>query len=148
MSKDKEAGQSLPDGGDELTAALAGKSEAELSAMRDELIEAFDAIHQDGKADIDADGFAKLEVLKTQILAVNATAEEVVTTRKANAERAAALRAAINPVKAEAADDEEGGTEAGDTVPEAAAPEARELFPPVSMRRCSPPRSRRPSARP
>src|SRR5688500_16661001 len=118
MSKDKEAGQTLPDGGDELTAALAGKSEAELSTMRDELVAAFDAIYQDGKADIDADGFAKLEVIKTQILAVNNTAEEVATTRKANAERAAALRAAINPVKVEATEDDEGGDEAGGDAPE------------------------------
>lgn len=127
MSKDKEAGQTLPDGGDELTAALAGKSEAELSTMRDDLVSAFDAIYQDGKADIDADGFAKLEVIKTQILAVNTTAEEVATTKQANAERAAALRAAINPVKAEVADDAEGGTEAGDDALEAAPAEAREL---------------------
>jgi hypothetical protein len=127
MSKDKEAGQTLPDGGDELTAALAGKSVAELSTIRDELIEAFDVIHQDGKADIDADGFAKLEVLKTQILAVNATAEEVESTRKANAERAAALRAAINPVKAEVPEDGEGGADAGGDAPEVPATEAREL---------------------
>src|SRR5688500_406938 len=127
MSKDKEAGQTLPDGGDELTAALAGKSEAELSTMRDELVAAFDAIYQDGKADIDADGFAKLEVIKTQILAVNTTAEEVETTRKANAERAAALRAAINPVKVEAPEDGENGDDVGDDVPEAATPEVREL---------------------
>jgi len=127
MSKDKEAGQTLPDGGDELTAALAGKSEAELSNMRDELVAAFDAIYQDGKADIDADGFAKLEVIKTQILAVNTTAEEVATTKQANAERAAALRAAINPVKAEVADDDESGTEAGGDATEVPATEAREL---------------------
>lgn len=127
MSKDKEAGQTLPDGGDELTAALAGKSEAELSTMRDELVAAFDAIYQDGKADIDADGFAKLEVIKTQILAVNTTAEEVATTRKANAERAAALRAAINPVKVEAIEDGESGDEAGVEAPEVQAIEAREL---------------------
>jgi hypothetical protein len=127
MSKDNEAGQTLPDGGDELTAALAGKSEAELSNMRDDLVAAFDAIYQDGKADIDADGFAKLEVIKTQILAVNTTAEEVATTKRANAERAAALREAIKPAKTEAVEDGEGGTEAGDDAPEAAAPEAREL---------------------
>jgi hypothetical protein len=127
MSKDKEAGQTLPDGGDELTAALAGKSEAELSTMRDELVAAFDAIYQDGKADIDADGFAKLEVIKTQILAVNTTAEEVATTRKANAERAAALRAAINPVKVEATEDDEGGDEAGGDAPEVSFTEEREL---------------------
>jgi hypothetical protein len=127
MSKDNEAGQTLPDGGDELTAALAGKSEAELSTLRDELVAAFDAIYQDGKADIDADGFAKLEVIKTQILAVNTTAEEVATTKRANAERAAALREAIKPAKVEAVEDAEGGTEAGDDVPEAAATDAREL---------------------
>src|SRR3989304_9854358 len=113
MSKDNEAGQTRPDGGDELTAALAGKSEAELSNMRDDLVAAFDAIYQDGKADIDADGFAKLEVIKTQILAVNTTAEEVATTKRANAERAAALREAIKPAKTEAVEDGEGGTDDG-----------------------------------
>src|SRR5687768_2102318 len=127
MSKDNEAGQTLPDGGDELTAALAGKSEAELSTLRDELVAAFDAIYQDGKADIDADGFAKLEVIKTQILAVNTTAEEVATAKQANAERAAALREAIKPAKAEEVEDAEGGIDAGDDVPEATATEAREL---------------------
>jgi hypothetical protein len=128
MSKDKEAGQTLPDGGDELTAALAGKSVAELSAMRDELIEAFDAIHQDGKADVDEDGFAKLEVLKTQILAVNAMAEEVTATKQANAERAAALREAIKSTKVEAVEDGESGDDAESvTAPEVEASEAREL---------------------
>jgi hypothetical protein len=127
MSKDKEAGQTLPDGGDELTAALAGKSEAELSNMREDLVAAFDAIYQDGKADIDADGFAKLEVIKTQILAVNTTAEEVATTKQANAERAAALREAIKPAKVETTEDAGGGTEAGDDTPEVTAVEEREL---------------------
>jgi hypothetical protein len=127
MSKDNEAGQTLPDGGDELTAALAGKSEAELSEIDNTLTQAFDALYQGGQAENYAEISGQLETLKTQILAVRATSKEVTETKEANAKHAADLFAAIKPAKVEAVEDAEGGTEAGDEVPEAAQTEAREL---------------------
>jgi hypothetical protein len=127
MSKDNEAGQTLPDGGDELTAALAGKSEAELSEIDNTLTQAFDALYQGGQAENYAEISGQLETLKTQILAVRATSAEVKATKDENAANAKALFDAISASKVEVADDVEGGTEAGGDVTEAAPAEAREL---------------------
>jgi hypothetical protein len=127
MSKDKEAGPILPDGGDELTAALAGKSEAELSALDDTLTQAFDALYQGGQADNYAEISDQLETLKTQILAVRATGDEVKATKQANAKLAADLFEAIKPAPVEEVSNEEGGTEAGGDAIEADAPAVKEL---------------------
>ncbi len=70
MSKDNEAGFSLPDGGEELTAALAAIGDsAELSKLHAELVKQFDALYANGEG-VTAENFPQLETLKGQILAV------------------------------------------------------------------------------
>jgi len=119
MPKDNKAGPILPDGGDELSAALAAKTDAELSELHGALLAAFDEVYQDGKADIDEAGFEQLETLKTQIIAVNDRVAEVKTTREANAARAAQLREAVKPVvpvveaEESGADDEDNSSDIG-----------------------------------
>jgi hypothetical protein len=128
MSKDKEAGQTLPDGGDELTAALAGKSEAELSEIDNTLTQAFDALYQGGQAENYAEISGQLETLKTQILAVRATSAEVSSAKAENAANAKAMFEALNAGKVEAVEDGESGDDAESvTAPEVEASEVREL---------------------
>jgi hypothetical protein len=127
MSKDKEAGPILPSDGEELTAALAGKSEAELSALDASLTAAFDALYQDGQADNYADITDELNTLTSQILAVRSTSKEVKESKERDAANAKALFESLKATKAEEPVNDEGGTEAGDGTPEVADVPEREL---------------------
>jgi len=116
MSKDNEAGPILPDGGEELTAALAAISDsAELSKIRDELVKQFDALYANGEG-VTADNFPQLETLKGQILAVKERDAALTAERDDLAQRAAALRDAIKPAEEAKADDTDADNgEEGDT---------------------------------
>jgi hypothetical protein len=108
MPKDNEAGTHLPDGGEELTAALAAISDsAELSRLHDELVKQFDALYNNGDG-VTAENFPQLETLKGQILAVKERSALVTAEADDLAQRAAALRDAIQP----AASGEEAAEEA------------------------------------
>lgn len=108
MSKDNEAGLNLPDGGDELTAALAAISDpAELSKMREELGKRFDAIHDN----LTTENFPQLETIKSQIVAVKERESAIAAERDDLAKRAAALRDAIQSQDTEPATEDEGSSE-------------------------------------
>lgn len=97
--KDNEAGLVLPDGGDELTAALAAISDsAELSKLRDELVKQFDALYQNG-AGVTNETFPKLAILKEQILAAKERDAALTAERDDLSQQAAALHEAIKPVE-------------------------------------------------
>lgn len=104
MPKDNEAGPILPDGGEELTAALAAISDsAALSKMRDELVKQFDAIYSDNMT---REEFDKLEVLKDQIIALNDRDAALTAERDDRAQRGAAFRDAIKVPEAPAKPEE------------------------------------------
>lgn len=114
MSQDNEAGPILPDGGEELTAALAAINDsADLSKIRDELVKQFDAQYQDG-AGVTAENFPQLETLKGQILAVKERDAALSAEREDLSQRAAALRDAIKPAETVKADDADDKGDAGE----------------------------------
>jgi len=130
MSKDNEAGPILPDGGDELTAALAAISDsAELSKIRDELVKQFDAMYKNGEG-VTADNFDQLAVLKDQILAVKERDAALSAERDDLNQRAAALADAIKPVEEAKADDAD---DADDTADDAEKAEAKVEEAPVPV---------------
>lgn len=112
MAKDNEAGPILPDGGEELTAALAAMGDsASLSTLRDELIAKFDAVADEMDKTPTVDGLAVLQTLKTQILAVKERGAAIDAERDELASTIAALRDEVKPVEASSgAGDEDGGT--------------------------------------
>jgi hypothetical protein len=96
MSEDNAAGMVLPDGGDELTAALAAINDsAELSKLHGELNKQFDHIVDN----LTPENFPQLEVLKTQILAVKERDASLTAERDDLAQRANELRSAITPAE-------------------------------------------------
>lgn len=102
MPKDNEAGTVLPDGGEELTAALAAISDsASLSTLKDELVAQFDAVADSMDETPTTDGLAKMQVLSTQILAVK---ERGVAIDAENAETIATIAALREAVKNDTAD--------------------------------------------
>lgn len=97
MPKDgKGAANNLPAGGDELAAHLATLGDAELSELREQLLTEFDSIFGDDGANVDVDGFERLDKLKTQILAINDVTTARDTEQSERAKAAAALKAEIN----------------------------------------------------
>lgn len=125
MPKDNEAGFNLPDGGDELAAALAAISDpAELSTIREELGKRFDAIHEN----LTTENFPQLETIKVQILAVKERESSIVAERDDLVQRAAALRNAIKPESSDDGSAEDGG-EGNEDAEGAEEAEARTLVP-------------------
>lgn len=98
MAKDNEAGPILPDGGEELTAALAAMSDsASLSMLRDDLVAQFDTVVDEMDKTPTADGLAKLQVLKTKILAVKERSAAIDAERDELTSTIAALRDEVKP---------------------------------------------------
>lgn len=113
MPKDNEAGPILPDGGDELIAALAAISDsAELSNLRTALVAQFDALFEKG-ANATGEELAAAKIIKDQILAIDARDGEIATAAQETADAFSALRDAIAPVEsapaAESGDDDSSG---------------------------------------
>jgi hypothetical protein len=112
MPKDNEAGPILPDGGEELVAALAAVNDsAELSKLRDELVKQFDTLYANGEG-VTAENFGQLETLKGQILAVKERDAALTAERDDLTQRAAALRDAIKPDPEPQADDADNAADA------------------------------------
>ena len=98
MPKDNEAGPILPDGGEELTAALAAMGDsASLSELQDALTAKFDAVADDMDKTPTVDGLGTLQTLKTQILAVKERNAAVTAEHDDLVNTVAALREEVKP---------------------------------------------------
>jgi hypothetical protein len=107
MSKDNEAGVNLPDGGEELTAALAAIGDtAELSKLHEDLVASFRALYNNGEG-VSAETFPQLEKIKGQILAVKERTSALTAEHDDLSERANAMLSEIEP--ADSAEETEGG---------------------------------------
>ena len=131
MAKDNEAGPILPDGGEELTAALAAMGDsASLSTLRDELIAKFDAVADEMDKTPTVDGLATLQTLKTQILAVKERGAAIDAERDELASTVAALRDEIKPTAE--VDSGDGDDSSGDVSAPKAVEDTAEMRVPVA----------------
>jgi hypothetical protein len=114
MAKDNEAGPVLPDGGEELTAALAAMGDsASLSTLHADLVAKFDELADSMQDAPTMEGIEKLQVLKTQVLAVKERGAALDAENDERVSALAALREAVKPVAEapEAGGDDEGSGE-------------------------------------
>lgn len=99
MAKDNEAGPVLPDGGEELTAALAAMGDsASLSTLHADLVAKFDELADSMQDAPTMEGIEKLQVLKTQVLAVKERGAALDAENDERVSALAALREAVKPV--------------------------------------------------